>query len=222
MTTQPFVERGSDGSQFVYVFVDESNFMTAHNLRVTGSLFSAVSASIDEPGFLQRYLASEVDFLPFIPNPNAVGALSPFTLNTINNYRVEYEAETIRRQWYKDVPSRLTAVFAFERWEDCMTASAKHGWPLQQVRRFRVVHALRVHRLNMEIISVARVAYRFMLDEAARECIWRSYWEGEMDFAIDLPTAGGYSRQLVTAAVLPELLIDGRLGLDRDWQPPST
>jgi hypothetical protein len=158
LTSQPpaAIETVSDGSQLVYVFADESNPMTAHNLRFTGSLFSAVSASIDQPGFLQRYLASEVDFLPFVPNPNAVGALSPFTLNTINNYRAEYDAETIRRQWYKDAPSRLTAVFAFERWEDCLTASAKYDWPLQQVRRFRVAHALRVCRVNMEIISDSR------------------------------------------------------------------
>jgi hypothetical protein len=154
-----------------------------------------------------------VDFLPFIPNPNALNALSIYTLSTINNYRVEYDAEVTRRQWYKNAPSRLTAVFAFERWEDCVTASAVHDWPLQQVRRFRVAVALRILRVNMEIVSLARLAYgHSMLDTNEVEYLWRSYWEGSMDCTV----------KSVKAAMLPELLIDGRLDLDRSWPPPST
>lgn len=209
---QPSVEHGADGSQFVYVFVDDSHPATANNLRV-GSFISPVLVSIDQPGFVGRYQASEVDLLPFIPNPNAVNALSIYTLSTINNYRVEYDAEVTRRQSYKNAPSRLTAVFAFERWEDCVTASAAHGWALQQVRRFRVALALRILRVNMEIVSLARLAYgRSMLDTNEVEYLWRSYWEGRMDCTV----------KSVKAAMLPELLIDGRLDPDGSWQPPST
>jgi hypothetical protein len=214
-------DSASDESQLVYVFVDDGHPVTVNNLRV-GSFFSPVLTSIEDPEFLERYRASEVDFLPFIPNPNAVSALSPFTLNTINNYRVEYDAEVTRRHWYKDAPSRLTAVYAFERWEDCVTASARYGWPLRQVRRFRVALALRILQVNMEIVSLARQAYqRSMLDAAVVEYLWRSYWEGKMECVLELPAIDLVNREVVTALVLPELLIDGRLDVDRSWEPPS-
>lgn len=82
-------------------------------------------------------------------------------------------------------------MFAFERWEDGVTANAAHGWPLQQVHRFRVLQVRRVLRVNMEIVSLARAAYRFMLDGATTQHIWRSYCEGRMDCSLSLPTADG-------------------------------
>jgi hypothetical protein len=207
--------------QSVYVFVDETNPMVGMNL-LTGSFVSpALVATQIDPGFLERYQKGEVSWPPFVPNPNATQPYSPFTLNTINDYRVEYDAEYTRAQWFSDAPSRFSAIFAFESWADCLAASAAHNWSLAEVRMFRVGITLRACRVNMEILTLAREVYpKTAISKAAWEYVWRSYWGGVMDATLSFPTADG-GRQDHTIGVIPELLIDGRLDLDRGWQPPS-
>jgi hypothetical protein len=78
--------------------------------------------------FAAAYEEGRADFLPFVPNDKvSTGFLSPFTAGTINDYRVEWDAEVARKQCFSDAPSRLTAVFAFERWQDCERVSGRHG-----------------------------------------------------------------------------------------------
>lgn len=143
--------------------------------------------------FAAAYEEGRADFLPFVPNDKAsTGFLSPFTAGTINGYRVEWDAEVARKQWFSDAPSRLTAVFAFEQWQDCERVSGRYGWPLEEVRRFSIAHALRMRRVNMEIASLARTAYaRAMLDADSLDHLWRSYWAGRPGYSIELPTGAG-------------------------------
>jgi hypothetical protein len=98
--------------------------------------------------------------------------------------------------------------------------SAQHGWPLEEVRRFRVAHILRMCRVDMEIISLARTAYaRTMLDADSVEHLWRSYWTGVPDCSMEIPTVDGRGREIVSIDPIWDLLIDGPLDLDRSWRP---
>jgi hypothetical protein len=210
--------------QGVYVFARPSNPAVAHNLRM-GHIFSPVLSVMDQPEQAAAYLSGQLDYLPFVVNPSEFRAFSMFTLSTINDYRVEYDAELSRRALCPDRPSRLTAVYAFETWEDCLAANRSYGddWPLSEVRLCRIAVLLRACRVNMEIVSLARLAYaRSSMEAAAVESLWRAYWSSEMDFALELPTIDLMGREVVNADAIPELLIDGRLDVDNTWLPPST
>lgn len=120
----------------------------------------------------------------------------PFTTGTINGY----------------------GSLAFERWEDCERVSGRYGWPLEEVRRFSIAQVLRMHRVNMEIISLARTAYARAMPEAdSLDHLWHSYWTGRPGYSMELPTVDGRGREIVSVDAIWELLIDGRLDLDRSW-----
>ena len=71
----------------------------------------------------------------------------------------------------------------------------------------------------MEIISLARLAYkRGALDEALLDHLWRSYWSGAPEFTIDVPAVDVRDREILRVDAIWELLIDGRLDLDRSWR----
>jgi hypothetical protein len=211
-----------DRERLVYVFVNQASPLAVMNLRNTGTFISPVYAAIENDSeFAIAYGQGRADFLPFTPNDEVSSAfMSPFTANAICNYRAEWDAEVTRRRWFPGAPSRLTAIFAFQRPEDCEQASRKHHWPLSEVRRFRITHVLRRIRVNMEIVSLARTAYaRAMLDAHSIERLWRSYWSGIPRLSMDLPSLDARERETTTVETLWELLIDGRLDLDPLWKP---
>jgi hypothetical protein len=199
--------------EWVYVFVAQDQPMAVMNLQITGRYSSPVIAALEDPAFVAAYADGSADFLPFIPNPGmSTGFLSPFLVNTVNNYRVEYDAELTRRAYYRNAPSRLTAIYAFESLVDCEEASRRWGWPLTGVQRFKVEHAVRAARVNMEIVSLARLCYsRAMQDAQSVERIWRSYWSGEDKLAVELPSVDAKQREVHEADALWEWLIDGVL-----------
>lgn len=200
----------------VYVFVDPGNSMAVMNLQITGRYSSTAVAAISDPAFASAYAEGCADFLPFVPNASvSTGFMSPFVVNTINAYRVEYDAELTRRAYFKHAPSRLTGIYAFETMDECRAASAKWGWPIGQVNRFRVESALRAVRVNMEIVSLARFAYsRAMFDPQDIERLWRAYWSGADDYAMDLPSVDAKQREVVSAGTTWEWIIDGVLAHD--------
>jgi hypothetical protein len=199
--------------EWVYVFVDPNNVMAVMNLQITGQYTSSVLAALADPDFASGYAEGRADFLPFVPNASvSTHFLSPFVVGTINNYRVEYDAELARRAYFKDAPSRLTGIFAFESIDVCRAVSEKYGWSLVQVQRFKPINVVRATRVNMEIVSLARHAYaRAMLDAQSVEHLWRAYWCGADDYAMDLPSVDAKQREDVSAGVVWEWIIDGAL-----------
>lgn len=202
--------------EWVYVFVDPNNSMAVMNLEITGRYTSSVLAAIsDDSDFAAAYIEGRADFLPFVPNVSvSTGFMSPFTVGTINDYRVEYDAELARRTYFKNAPSRLTGIFAFASMDDCREVNKKWpwGWPLDTVKRFRIENVLRATRVNMEIVSLARCAYRRgMLSAQSIEDLWRAYWSGEDDYPMDLPTVDGKGRETKSAGTTWEWIIDGAL-----------
>lgn len=200
----------------LYVFVNETNLMAAMNLEVAGRFSSSVVAALRDPEFAAAYSEGSADFLPFVPNPGlSSGFISAYGATAINGYRVEYDAELARRAHFKSAPSRLTGVYAFESYADCQRVSQKYGWRLESVRRFRQEVVLRAVRVNMEIVSLARLAYaRAALDESSIDWLWRCYWGGSPSIDIELPSVDGKSRERLTSGVIWEWIIDGVLVIE--------
>ena len=187
--------------------------MAVANLEITGQYSSQVIAALEDADFRAAYLAEDADFLPFIRNPGmATGFMSPFTLGAINHYRVEHDAEQARKAHFKNAPSRLTGVFAFESLAVCEEVSRKWGWDFGTVERFKPQHVLKQTRVNMEIISLARFAYsRASLDSETLEQLWRAYWEGVDGFSFELPSVDLKTREVHTVGATWEWIIDGAL-----------
>jgi len=126
-----------------YIFVDQANATTYNNFNTTGQFCSAAMAAAGDPATWADYADGRFDFLPFIPNPQFAGFLSPFVSDLITAYRVEYDAEQARRVHAPEAPSRLSAVFAFGSYAECEEVSQTHGWPLAEVKEFKpVTHPL--------------------------------------------------------------------------------
>ncbi len=198
---------------WVYIFVNQGNNMAVMNLQITGRYSSPVLVALEDPNFRTAYLDGSADFLPYVPNPAvSTGFLSPFTASSLGNYRVEYDAELTRRTFFPDAPSRLTGIFAFESMTDCQRASERFGWDINSVQRFQSQQILKATRVNMEIVSLARLVYvRSAFDQASTEHLWRSYWGGEDNYAVDLPSVDATKREVHKVDATWEWIIDGSL-----------
>lgn len=163
----------------VYVFVNFDDPVVRHNVDTIGSIISpAVALFAQDDESRDRYLRNEVDWLPFVPNPASGGFLSFFSARSATpTYRVEYEAERVRRMVAPDAQSRLSAVYAFADEAACNQVAQRHGWDRGSVREFKPVVVLRAVRYNMEIVSFMRtVAYsNVMIDEPTSHHLWASY-----------------------------------------------
>jgi len=60
----------------------------------------------------------KVAALPFVENPGFLGQLSPFGLNVVRDYAVEYRLELQRLRRFLTHPSRLSAIFLFGEEDD--------------------------------------------------------------------------------------------------------
>jgi len=98
-----------------YVWVDEDDPITKHNMNNAGFLFSIPEDKKYDP-------------IPFIDNPKPTGFMSPFIGNAIWSYRTEYNLELARRYKFQKYPSRFLALFLFETIEDAQKYSNAHPW----------------------------------------------------------------------------------------------
>lgn len=183
-----------------FIFVSKANPATWHNLQFTGGLFSIpVADSLDE-------------CFPLMPNPKFSGAVSPFALNLMTGFRVEWDAECARRQHAPEAPSRVGAIYAFGTYADCERAAQEHGWDIAQVERFRPAPGvpITVRKVNMEIVSLMRGVYASAAwDEQSIRDVWSRYWNGESSLTVQIP--GQQGPQSVTSGCIWEYLIDGRV-----------
>jgi len=203
-----------------FVFADMSNVVCWNNLRFTRSICSSgLAAAESHPSFRDAYLAGTANYVPFVPNnARTSGFVSMFTLNAQSMYEVEYDAEYVRSTEFPLLPSRLSAVYAFGSEKDCRKAHEVYGWDLADLRRFRLQRGplTRVHRANMEIVSLMRLALpRASWSREDRDAIWRHYWSGGGSFSAEIPVIrdGAPGRQSFDSGEIWEYLIEGRLDL---------
>lgn len=202
------------------VFADTSNVTCWHNLRFTRSIASSgFAAAASDQAFREAYIRGTANYAPFVPNDaRSSGFVSLFTVNTQSQYEVEYDAEYVRYHESPTLPSRMSAVYAFGTEEDCRKANELYGWNLSELRRFRLVRdpLTRVHRANMQIVSLMRFAYpRTSWSREERDAIWRHYWSGGGSLKVEIPVIrdDAPGRQWSESGEIWEYLIEGRLEL---------
>jgi len=200
-----------------YIFINEFMPITQHNLNTTKSFISAAYSycAIDR-NFINAYINGLVYYLPFIKSDTDIKIISPYCLNAINDYRVEYDTETYRKNTYPFYPSRLSAIYAFGDYRSCELVSKKYNWYLDSVKTFKLAEyneLTRVIKVNMEIISLARTAYRVgMLDNDTINTIWFNYWSGKVEIEIELPIPYPNKESFMSDEMF-EYLIEGKMVL---------
>ena len=202
-----------------YVFVNQYRPITVLNLKNTKCFTSAAYGycSLD-PNFSKEYLEGNANYLPFISHEKSLPIISPYCLSAINDYRVEYDAELCRKQYYPKYPSRLSAIFAFGDYETCKKVERKYrkfGWDLNTVKKFRlnIDNFTRVIKVNMEIVSLMRTAYiRGFFDDKTKNDIWKCYWNGTGNIDLELPDVES-ERKICNSGEIFEYLIEGKLVL---------
>lgn len=158
-----------------------------------------------------RYIAGTLDYLPFVPNPAYFGFMNPFGAGVTSEYQLELDAEMVRRRLYPLAPSRLSAIYAFGDYDTCREVSTRYNWPLTEVKPFRLAkhEDVRVTKVNMEIVSLARSAYEGdgFLEGEDLVALWRSYWSGVGSIEMELPY--GEMRRQVSSGCIWEYLVEG-------------
>jgi hypothetical protein len=206
--------------EYFYVFVDLDNIITNHNLNTTKCLSSSVIGGLSFPEIFNSYMNGTIDYLPFIPNPNAARKPMSMFQNTItSDYRTEYNCEIFRKHYFPFFPSRLSAIYAFGDYESCKKASKMyHGsydyWNSNNIKKFKLEDNPfnRIVKVHMEIVSWERAANRISsLDHNTEEQIWLAYWNGETNCTFELPTIHGRERFKIDT--LWEYLIEGIIKL---------
>ena len=199
-----------------FIFCNRYHPMTVHNLTFTKTFTSAAFTycSISSE-FLKKYSEGVANYLPYLPVKSDCEVISPYCLTSMNDYRIEYDAEICRKANYPKSPSRLSAVFAFGDYETCKIVAKKYNWDLTSVKRFNLVNnpLNRVIKVNMEIVSLARYAFRISYSEQNElENLWRHYWNGGGNIQMELPNAN-FSREKIDSGEIFEYLIEGAVTL---------
>jgi hypothetical protein len=170
---------------------------------------AAFEAMRRAPTLIPDYESGRLDYLPFVQNPTWLGQWSVPGRSVSLRYRLDHDAELVRRQHFPAYPSRLSAVFAFADEDSCRTAASSLAWDLTARREFELLPnpRNRVVRLNMHAYTAARNIYMTECDitPEEREQLWLPYWRGESPPLSPLPDE--------YAEPLWEYLIEGELRL---------
>lgn len=206
-----------------FIFVNQLHPQAAHNYRITHTFTSRFyPLLVTEEG--RRALDNgDVDPFPFVPNPKMYPDLSPFTVSAMNEYRIEWDAEQVRRHRFPLKPSRLSAIFAFEDEHACIEAANKYRWPLEEVRRFKLKDPegqARFSKVNMEIVSLMRHVYPLAAWGATDVYnIWAHYWSSGGELPVEIPDLRqGQAWRRLNSGVIWEWLIEGQV-VSEDHEP---
>lgn len=199
-----------------YIFINKNNPVTVNNLKVSKTFASAAyQTCLFDKDFREKYENGKINYLPYKKCDTDLRTITPYFLTAINDYRVEHDAEYYRKENYPNYPSRFSATFAFGDYDTCEKVSNKYGWDLSTVEEFELVRdsLTRVVRVNMEIVSLVRFAYKKSgLGVESINYIWEAYWSGKDELLMELPD-NNFELKKYSSEVLHEYLIEGMLKL---------
>lgn len=205
--------------EYFYIFLSFANNVVGqanmHNFNHTKRIHSSgMMNCIDQKA--QDYIEGNIDYLPFAVTRTTSNTPSTFMMNVINEYNIEHNLEVYRRTYYKVFPSRFSGLFAFGSIEDCKKASVKHGWNMNEVKRFRLVTNYfepfyKVAKLNMEIISLMRGITLPIFSVQEQDKLYAHYWLGRGDIAVQIPQITSGEPIIQNSGEIYEYLIEGFL-----------
>ena len=150
-----------------WVWVNPSNWLVRHQVTLIGCFISA--------GFVERGLSN----LPFIPNPDFAGDISPFSISLTNYYSADYNLEINRAHYFPNYPSRLNAIFLLRSEAEALDYKSRHmghvgDRVLKQVRTVGM-HARSTH--DSSWIDFLRLSHS--CDDQTIHNVAQAYWQGE-------------------------------------------
>jgi len=104
----------SDSPRDFWVWVNPRNWLVRHQVSLIGSFVSAGSLGRGDTN------------LPFIPNPNFKGDISPFSIGLTHHYAADYNFEVNRAHYFPHYPSRLNAIFLLRSEAEAMDYKSRH------------------------------------------------------------------------------------------------
>lgn len=198
-----------------FLFTNRNRFGRAAPPISSGSYISAAYAACEvDERFAAKYRNGTASYLPYLPQESDLPNVPEHILSVDTGFRVEYDAETVRREYYPFAPSRVSALFAFGDVETCKRAHDFYAWDIKRVvtASLRLDKNVRIWRVNMEIISILREVYAATRSVGRYTDAWRSYWAGEGNITIHLPRGITHSgRKSISTGVMWQYLIEGRL-----------
>ncbi len=99
-------------SQNFHVWINPDNWLVKHQLQQSGEFFSGKINGGSN--------------LLFIPNPDFHGETTPFQMNIMNKYAVEYNFEVFRERHFNRLPSRLSSIFLLPDKEHALRYHDRH------------------------------------------------------------------------------------------------
>ncbi|MEZ0208688.1 MAG: hypothetical protein ACAH17_00725 [Candidatus Paceibacterota bacterium] len=161
-----------------WVWVNPTHWHVRHQIQVVGCF---ISAGLIEP---------KTTNIPFIPNPNFNGDVSPFTVGVTIQYRAEFNFEIHREHAFSDYPSRLNAVYLLLSEEEAMEYQKRHpqhveGRILKKVRT-NGRYGYSVH--DSSWVDFLRQPLSF--DDQTVQAVTHSYWQGVKVEQVELTSMG--------------------------------
>ncbi|MEW5943074.1 MAG: hypothetical protein AB1710_04365 [Pseudomonadota bacterium] len=109
----PNLHFGNSPKDF-WVWVNPSSWLVKHQISLEGCFISA--------GNIDRGKSN----LPFVPNPNFKGDVSPFSIGVTHHYTAEYNFEINREHYFPEYPSRLNAIYLLNSEAEAMEYKERH------------------------------------------------------------------------------------------------
>jgi hypothetical protein len=184
-----------------FVWIDPAETSIWHHVALVGAFVGGpvISSPVDGP-----------QGLPFIANPagdTLAQSLSPFHSNVVRNYRVEWNLETVRFQEFKQLPSRLQALFLFGKRSDAELYKSIHP---EHVQKRILKRGQSEGQCGYSVQDSAWIDFMRLPHAMDNETIWsvgRAYWRGVKADTCNLTSMGKPWR----AQSCPEVLFYGTL-----------
>lgn len=149
-----------------WVWVNPSSWHVRHQVTVVGCFSSAGSVERGESN------------LPFVPNPNFAGDISPFSVGITHQYQAEYNFEINREHYFPSYPSRLNVIYLLESEKEAIAYKERHidhvhGRVLKRVRTVGM-YAYSIHDSGW--VDFLRQPHS--CDEETIHEVAQAYWRG--------------------------------------------
>lgn len=162
---KPNLYLGDDREDF-WVWVNPTSFLVRHQISLVGCFISA--------GNIGRGKSN----LPFLPNPEFEGDISPFSIGVTHHYTAEYNLEVNREHYFPEYPSRLNAIYLLRSESEAEDYKNRHMAHVAG-RVLKKVHSVGPHAYSTHDSSwVDFLRLPHNCDDETIRQVTQAYWHG--------------------------------------------
>lgn len=180
-----------------WVWVNPTNWLVRHQIRVIGGFFSGGLVS-----------GNKKSNLMFLPNPDFDGDITPFQHGVMREYMAEYNLEMGREFYkFKQYPSRLNAVYLFDSEDEAHKYKERHLAHVGDriLKKGRSVTPCVYSKHDSSWVDFLRISHS--VDAESISYVSKAYWSGVHVESCELMSMG----QPWTQKPIIEVLFLGRI-----------